>query len=637
MDILLDGKTYSISGPVKRSIIQEWPSQLRTTGVLKRSDRALISTFTREDWSGGLGAKRMLADEDSRRFWDSNCETRFQGQVTPPILAQVDNIVGGAFVPSGRSLFSMAVYGNDIYAVPTGAFATTLPIMRYSVATSGWIVSESFSIAATISALGLVTLEGDEGGLWVVYKEDVNLNRSDITAQRVIPWLAAVIDYIGSLAVATLPNTLPDCKVAALKLNPDKLGILKTGQVSSRDVFVLSTIRPSTTIETNAWVPARQTFPNSMVAFPNIYGSIYPAVGLPGEVRHVQGSISQPLLKIDAWKPSDTMGMVEWQKILFIPVGDGGIYAYKSDGSVLEVGPNLDDGIPVTMLGPTTATAVSNRWLFVAMKPLNRPSVILAFDMIGWHKVWEDTVSTRTIVDMKVFAPFTTLSKYGSDSIDRLFVLFDTDVAINLPFILSNPVNTPSLSVATQGYFEDLEISGLSPEIPSGFYRMQLVGKGLSNINTITPLYGFDGASPTTGTLGIAAQNFSTLAWGNQGTQARSIQVRYLLTRGTLSATYPQLISSSIEYYKQPSLREQFEVTIDSEDTARITQRSTEMIVSEVGSLASALNLVGFQYGQIATRWVKLIVMEPQEDVLEQQPRLSTIRVGKIPIRLVEL
>ena len=80
-------------------------------------------------------------------------------------------------------------------------------------------------------------------------------------------------------------------------------------------------------------------------------------------------------------------GMVNWQGALYIPLNAG---IYKFDvSSMLPIGPDLGEGLPINRSGVIGALATQNNWLYCIVRATAGASTVWAFNGRGWHYVAE--------------------------------------------------------------------------------------------------------------------------------------------------------------------------------------------------------------------------------------------------------
>ena len=124
--VTLNSVDYPIKGEVHRSPRIQWGDSLRLTAEQLPTDK-MVPSWIQADWSGGVGIQKMLWLKESHRikFEDSTCETRYEGQVTPAILANTptgpeevtaaDTVALGPMTDFLGSFYSLARYrdGNN--------------------------------------------------------------------------------------------------------------------------------------------------------------------------------------------------------------------------------------------------------------------------------------------------------------------------------------------------------------------------------------------------------------------------------------------------------------------------------------------------------------------------------------------
>lgn len=87
--------------------------------------------------------------------------------------------------------------------------------------------------------------------------------------------------------------------------------------------------------------------------------------------------------------PSENFGagMVNWQGALYIPVNQG-IIRYDAN-TMLPVGPDLGEGLPLNRSGNIGALATQNNWLYCLVRATAGASTVWAYNGQGWHYVTE--------------------------------------------------------------------------------------------------------------------------------------------------------------------------------------------------------------------------------------------------------
>ena len=86
--VTLNSQRYVLDGQVRRYIVDQLAPAVRQTGLRERQYRLPVSEWVFNDWSGGVGIRRIREGQprDFTRFRDSLCETRFPGQITNGLL-----------------------------------------------------------------------------------------------------------------------------------------------------------------------------------------------------------------------------------------------------------------------------------------------------------------------------------------------------------------------------------------------------------------------------------------------------------------------------------------------------------------------------------------------------------------------
>lgn len=609
MQICLNGLQYELEGAIERSTLPEWTNAQVTTGKRLRTDKAFLSVYAKEQWDGGLGVLRQIPEMDEDRFWDSDAETRFPGQITPPILAIQDTITPAAPL---HNPFYMA---DELYALsnPGGLTATAAYVYKFTPG-SGW---GSYCLIATQGPVHCA-VEVVTAGISVI-SAYLNTKRISRYAISGVPTLQEA-SYTGSMGTIIFGK--------AIKISDTQRVFAALGDNSKVSVYYDEL---ETKFLLKAGIGGIEILPVELVGTAAILVGV--SDGVYGNVR-----VSQSLPYISDLGLASKLncrGMTAWNGKVYIPLENGSVLAYLPP-QVVDIGPETEDGLSEELSGPITATAKSNQNLFIGKSAdiITRKAAILSWDELAWNFLWKDDVTNRCIADM--IHSFL----YG---IERLhFFISPTPsnlgatLVYHLPYVGRNPISTPSLSVATQGYFTDSQFFGYTPETENTFLRLWIQGEGISSFNTITALYGINGATPNA-TLGIINSVPTFLKFGDLGTKGNYIQLKYLLTRGTLEGTYPQFKFSSLEYVKVPDNREIFNMAIDVLASSRKYGRDEETILSELKTAEQTVSLIPFWYGKVATKSVKITQISSQEQVLENQVSIEQGRKSLVRLQLAEL
>ncbi len=638
MKIFLDGNTYELDGGVQREAIPEWPQFQPDIGKRRREDRSYISSYAKESWSGGFGILKSLPEVDLDRFWDADAETRFPGQITPPILIVQDNITPIA------NLHSPEYYGPDYYAVTAGSGIAVGSLWAHYLykydPTIGW---GSYGCIATMPAypgtqlksLGIKT-SGDGAYLVSCCWTNTGSLSSFPTYPMALLWnrfqVGSLIGTYGGQVATIQPDrakmsNLPGDTFASMSITASNRptytwehksygeGLAGLGDI--RATGEIRGIAPFSTVEgtyTKIWSFREGLFKDILAIGPR--KTIL-------DMKHLSGEFAG-------------LGLNNWNRNLFIPV-DRGILIYTPAAEVIAIGPEEDDGLTESKSGPITASALSLRYIFFGKSGNSiKKANIQIFDQLSWHSIWEDNVVNRYINDMLVSRVNNIDRLHFFVNVGTLLEIGGATLAYHLPYVLSNPITEASLSVATQGYFTDSQFQGYTPELPGGFYRVSIQGEGLGGANKITVCYGLNGAAPVT-TLGQVSSSGQWLNFGTVGTQGNYIQMKYILERGTLAGTYPQFKMAVMEYIKNPPLRESWLFTINNNKTAKELQLSEEQVLSNIRTSQQKNTMIPFNYGAMGTRNVRVESALAQESVIENMPSFEAERKSLIQVRLVEM
>lgn len=618
MRVLLDGSTYELDGGVQREAIPEWPQFQPDIGKRRREDRAYISSYAKESWGGGFGILKSLPEVDLDRFWDADAETRFPGQITPPILAVQDTIT------PLLNLGQMLNFSDKVFAITAGSLNQHY-IYNYN-SSSGW---GSYS---SIGSYGRGLMLGSIKKYSKLYSLVWGPDPSGTTGIHWAIW-SGVGSTTGTMNIGYADVNVP---VSSFPVNcSDKPVVIttSTGNTFYGESSVMVCYDPD---DVNTYLRGKGVLKTSGASYRNV-GASLSLVAIGDGKLFVNNSTSRDANFVFNVGPSidyDGKGLISWNRTLFIPSSKD-ILAYQEDETVTPIG--ADDGFSDEISGPFTASAISLQYLLLGKSGdiSTRKAIIVLYDGIGWHSIWKDSAYQRFIYNMEV--------SQLSNEMPRLHFFVSPTLGFNgatlayhLPFLSSNPITEGSLTVATQGYFTDSQFQGYTPELPGGFYRVSIQGEALGTPHIITVCYGINGAAPVI-TLGQVSSSGQWLNFGTVGTQGNYIQMKYILERGTLAGTYPQFKMAVMEYMKNPPLRESWLFTINNNKTAKELQLSEEQVLSNIRTSQQKNTMIPFNYGAMGTRNVRVESALAQESVIENMPSFEAERKSLIQVRLVEI
>ncbi len=206
------------------------------------------------------------------------------------------------------------------------------------------------------------------------------------------------------------------------------------------------------------------------------------------------------------------------------------------------------------------------------------------------------------------------------------------------------------------GHFTTPIFDGGIGELKGAFYKLYVFGdkigtqwyipiggdpgiEGQDNSN-ITCYHGIDGSLPIS-TLGVVATPNAIINFGDTGLQGNRIQMKYQF-KGRSTDTFvdnggPIFYSAILNYLKDPDKRQTYEFSIDLKKTARDNGgKALEAIIGTLDAITNTKTLVPFYYGQIGTKYVKVIDMPAQENVKEDSI-MPAERDGFIRLKLSEI
>jgi len=113
-EILLNSERYSISGPVRKTLVSIAAPRF-TIGDTQRGADPRASILTQNDFRGGIGWNRGLDPSTADRVWWSDCQTRFKGHL---LLPRKSNAATTQAVGTIKSITEFTVSAStDVYVV----------------------------------------------------------------------------------------------------------------------------------------------------------------------------------------------------------------------------------------------------------------------------------------------------------------------------------------------------------------------------------------------------------------------------------------------------------------------------------------------------------------------------------------
>ena len=606
MNIWLDGNVYTLRSEtgVRRTAMQEWPDNIRLDGQQRRKDRRYLSSWSIDNWSAGLGIEDMnpdLPDELYSLYDAENVDTRFERQITlsPAFVTCTVN-------PSRGDLDLSFNWLNNLYFLETKRGGTAAFCYQFA----GPETIGSFRTLTSTNYVGTITaIKALGGNIACVYYHTGTVN----TILGVTPSLGNAFTTRNSLGndsvsryghISNLGGTIhyldyvSDKSLARLWVGNGALGSLE--QVAS--------------IATNIGTNMAPLISDGLTMYAQLPKGIYDFDLTPAVV--VSTDRAQDL----------NCSQVLYQNYLYFKNKKSLI---RYDGvDTISVGYDRRDGLVPEKFGEITSMISSGLWNFCAVKGGTYSHILAMGSTHAWQ--YYARVPSPGLWVRELF-----LSD-SPDAIDRLWVIYGN---YGYPGYFMNPMVNP-LSAGTYefvptGQFTPPRFGGGLDEIQAGFYDIAVTGGSLNANNEITMLYGLNGVGAVT-TLGVISSNSQSVTFASpNGVAGYNIQPKFMLTTGS-SAQTPIFRKAIVHYLKDPDKRETFDFDIDVEQSARETVKSTEAVIGSLNYVSGLKTLVPFWYGQIATKYVKVLDNPSDEDV-ENQEIYQGEREAFIKLRLGEI
>ncbi len=587
MQVNLNGNTYVLRAgtTVTRTPIVEWPDNIRTDGQQYRKDRRLLSSWEINDVSGGLGKKEQ--ESGGNRLWDvENVDTRYPGQkILSPAL------VTCAVTPSyGKSDGMMFDWQGQIHLTHTTGsimYQFTPPSSFGSYLAWGLGTTNAIKVAGDkivlIANNGYIyyyygVASGSVGtstGLNIGSLSSINPQISDVGGTvHVLHWDANTNSYSFFIA-----PRLPSGSLGPVATLPGTVGSYLAPMFSNgQDVYAIT--------------------PQGIYDFD-----------------------STPAIVVDSARAQDRNP----QQVFFnqyLHFKNKKSFMRWDGTTITSIGYDREDGLPSDKMGEITALCSTWQNVFAAVKGATY-SHILSYD--GAWQYYARWPSTGIWIREMFLSD-------SPDAIDRLWCIPGNDP--NIGYFL-NPMCNP-LQAGTYSY------------VPSGHYTLPIYGGGLSEefagwyrtIVTANPLgsgvtihYGLEGGAVGS-LLGVVGSTHTALLFGSpNGIEAYRLQPKITLALGVTS---PVVNSVLVQYLKDPTKRHTFDFEIDVDATQDAYARDSEAILGSLAYETNLKTLMPFQYGQIATTYVK-VIDAPSSEVLPDPRFLPEDRSGFVRVRVVEI
>lgn len=207
-------------------------------------------------------------------------------------------------------------------------------------------------------------------------------------------------------------------------------------------------------------------------------------------------------------------GMVNWQGALYIPL-NAGIIRYDAS-TMLPVGPDLGEGLPLNRSGAIGALATQNNWLYCLVRATAGASTIWAYNGQGWHYVTEAPTNDE-LYFTSIHYRRTNQKLYLGTNKGVIFTIVATDSA--------NAMDLDTLAYTTPyGTIETDWIYGGLKDVDKDWESVTIMGDDIDANHPIR-VYWLDEDSTAWEYLGECTANGQELRWDDYTTRPNSKQL----------------------------------------------------------------------------------------------------------------
>ena len=628
MRVFINGQEFSTgSKPIVPYPVQALPIAIRDTGEQRRQDSTLYTRFFFNNWTKyGLGFPRMRRDRGFglHGMRDADAETRFDSGLYLPYLAQ------GATDPATGALSRFALdLGSNVWLFwdqtdtsGTGGYASS-----FTGSTTTWGAGTGHDTTVPI-----VTLDGvaTRGVLGIIY---LRASRLFFRTWDGSAW-GAEVDVIAAGNSLTQSNGFDRnaAKIVELDDNLYVIFITNTG---------LGRVRKSTDGGAT-WATVGVDVDAVELMGATVWFDLN---GDPAPVWHTDRGIyaldvSASVVQTLRMKPSRTQdfegeGMAVANGRLYVPTATGGMTELSLiEAGVLAVNHIIGPALTTARTGFIRDMKVGDSWIFTAYDK-GRTSG-------GQPGIYAWDFTRRQVLDGKVHIPVHSMHLHATSSRQiqwlhfstmddntsrlhfavRLGITADVNSLSDELFIaapLVDPATGATINYETDGYVEIALDDMGDPHVDGAIYESLVEVDDLSATATTSDeylkhLYGVDGAAYTTVTLGNYLSGTKSFKWGTGelGVTAKTISHRiefYRNTAGTpVTTRSPKL--RELEYRVSKNLNAGllgWFVPVDIGETARLFQKDTEQVISDIETILASTPLVTFSYGKSGTKNVHAV------------------------------
>jgi hypothetical protein len=214
--------------------------------------------------------------------------------------------------------------------------------------------------------------------------------------------------------------------------------------------------------------------------------------------------------------PSENFGegMLNWQGALYIPL-NAGIYRYDAS-SMLPVGPDLGEGLPLNRSGVIGAIATQNNWLYCLVRATAGASTVWAYNGQGWHYVTEAPTNDE-LYFTSIHYRRTNQKIYLGTNKGVIFTVVATDNP--------NAIDLDTLAYTTPyGTIETDWIYGGLRDVRKDWESVMIMGDGIDSLHPVR-VYWLDEQSEAWEYLGEVTASGQELRWSDYTTRPNSKQL----------------------------------------------------------------------------------------------------------------
>jgi len=549
-EIMLFNRRWPISGLVQRKSVTPFPAKT-TMGDYSRADRVIESEWVISDFSGGLGIKFARSGRDEDRYWFGNAEARYRWLTLPPEVVTTPGLTGPVdfFQDFNGSLYAvkgLAVYKWDTSLTPD-AWAQ-VDVDPGTGGTQSMTGTEVRSVCVHDGSLYILTdsrLYRYNGSAWsnqsvtgyALASFDDKLWRLDST--NVMQW--AITSSITSWTSAG-SLMMPPAYCKQLIVYFDQTGLPALHAITRHGVYGYD-------------FDAQRFWPTPLA---------HPYTEAAGR------------------------GATVWQGALYVPVGSS---IYKYTGNVVQaMGPDKDEGLPVSYQGDVTQVVAGYGFLYCVINALDSVGFTLPWgagfdtysdDTDQQYGAWnlplvpvEGTTANGALlvspgqawhVQSQHVSAMGAAIVAGLSNSHRLWFSDSSGVYyIGVPTGLHNPLQNPATRYASTAFLDTCWQDMGWAEIDKVALSLTIESNSVSATETIAVYAGYDHDESWEYVGTVTAEDHSLFFPGGvEGKTFHAIRLRLVLSRGSDATKTPVLESASLGYMRVPRQLDGWNLTID--------------------------------------------------------------------------